>query len=88
MDNMIDYLPLKRITAMHADEIDEAIAKLVDDDGFYDDASTVYYTDGYEKVAKTLLSKHIEHYMKIAKSEFDMAIETARSDWKTLKNKA
>ena len=71
-----------------ADEIDEAIAKLVDDDGFYDDASTIYYVDGYEKVAKTLLSKHIEHYMSKTKSEFDLALEKARSDWKSLKNKA
>jgi dTDP-4-amino-4,6-dideoxygalactose transaminase len=29
MDNMIDYLPLKRITAMHADEIDEAVGRVV-----------------------------------------------------------
>lgn len=71
-----------------ADEIDEAIAKLVDDDGFYDDASTIYYVDGYEKVAKTLLAKHIEHYMSKTKSEFDLALEKARSDYKALRSKA
>jgi hypothetical protein len=79
---------LRGILAEEYAECPEAIATLVDSDGFYDDVATVYYRDGFEKVAKTLLAKHIEHYMKEAKSEFDLAIEKSRSDWTSLRSKA
>ena len=66
------------------DEIEPEIEAFVDDDGFFDDGSSVYYKDGFRKVATKLLSKHIEAYMTKAKSEFDLALEKARNDWKSL----
>lgn len=84
----ISWNILGGITEDVPEDVDEAIGRFVDDDGFYDDSSTVYYREGYEKVAKSLLAKHIEHYMKTAKSEFDSAIENARKDWLSLRNRA
>ena len=75
------------ITDEEPDEVDEAIARLVDDDGYFDDSSSVYYREGYMKIAKDLLAKFVEHYMTKAKSEYDLALEKARNDWKELKTR-
>jgi hypothetical protein len=61
------------------------LLRQVDDYGFCDDGSNVYYTEEYETVAKALLSKHIASYMEKTKSEFDLALERARRDWKALR---
>ena len=84
----IQWNLIQGITAEENADCPEAIATMVDADGFYDDVAAVYYKDGFEKVARTLLAKHVEHYMKEAKSEFDLAVERAREDWATLRSKA
>ncbi len=76
------------ITHGMPDDVDERLLREVDDTGFCDDGDTVYYTEAYEPIAKALLSKHVSSYMVKAKAEFDLALEKARLDWKTLKSKA
>lgn len=75
------------ITHDMPEDVDEVSLRQVDDYGFCDDGCNVYYTEDYETVAKALLSKHIAAYMEKAKSEFDSALERARSDWKALRSR-
>ncbi|MBQ3629688.1 MAG: DegT/DnrJ/EryC1/StrS family aminotransferase [Prevotella sp.] len=52
---MIDYLPLKRITAMHAEELHEAVTKVIDS-GWYIRGETV--TDFERQYASFIGSRH------------------------------
>ncbi len=68
-----------------AESMEEAVLDRVERDGVFDNGAVVYYRAGKETQAKEMLANHIAEYMKKAKSEFDLALEKARNDWKHLK---
>ena len=68
-----------------AESMEEAVLDRVERDGVFDNGAVVYYRAGKETPAKEMLANHIAEYMKKAKSEFDLALEKARNDWKHLK---
>ncbi|MDE7088742.1 MAG: aminotransferase class V-fold PLP-dependent enzyme, partial [Prevotella sp.] len=50
---MIDYLPLKRITAMHTDEIHQAIRQVVDSGWYLQGEATAHFEEDYARYIGT-----------------------------------
>lgn len=69
-------------------ECPENITKIVDTQGYYHAGARVYYSPSNRGVAADLLASHIVQYMTRTKSEYDLALDRARKDWKLLAGKA